>query len=186
MQKFNGQFIVIADPIRNKAEHAKTDTRGWLKQEISKKNVVYTSLLPGPETEAAEIALNLKIPYIAVIPYKDKYKRWPRSVQNKYLRLLKKSVRVVYVDRELEYISDLYPPDKPGTGKTTDQVRWLVSKIHAYPGITHIVTYISGFHSLKARALEGLLNDSSLSGKWHLTQRTHLQIIDPDDDDLPF
>ena len=186
MPKFNGQFIVIADPITNRDPCAETKTTGWLTQEIQSKNVIYTSLLRGPVTEASEIALDLKIPFIAAIPYKKRHTSWPRKTRNRYLHLLKKAARIVYIDRQPGYISDLYPPDVPGTGKTTDQIRWLVDKIHKYPGTTHVVTYVSGFYSLKNRTLQGLLNDSQLAGKWHLTQRTHLQIIDPEEDDLPF
>ena len=182
----NGQLIVIADPIRNKAPHADTKTAGWLSSEIETKNILYTSLLPGPETEAAEIALKLKIPYIAVIPYKHRYINWPQKTRNRYLHLLKKAVKVVYVDRELGYISDTCPPDMGGLGKNSQQIFWLVQKIRLCPGVTHIITYTSGFYSERSRTLQATLNLPGSTEKWHLTQRTHLQIIDPNDDDLPF
>ncbi len=182
----NGQLIIIADPIRNRAPHAETDTKGWLESEIKNRNVIYTSLLPGPETEAAEIALRLKVPYIVPVPYKYRYTKWPRKTQNQYLRLLKKAVKVVYVDREPGHISDTYPPDVGGMGKVTQQIFWLIQKIRLFSGVTHIITYTSGFYSERSRTLQATLNLPGSTEKWHLTQRTHLQIIDPLDDDLPF
>lgn len=184
MQSFNGQLIIIADPIQTKLITNQDKGTACLENEIKGKNVLYTSLLPGPETEAAEIALKLKIPYIAAIPYRSYYLRWSQKARNKYLRLLKKSIRTIYVDREPGFISEICPPDRRSLDKDLTQVQWLVSKVGLFSGVTHIITYTSGFYSPKSQTLNSAL--SHTAGNWHLTEKTHMEILDPAHDDLPF
>ena len=162
MGKLNGQLIIIADPIQTKLTENNEKRKAWLRDQIKGKNVIYTGLLPGPETEAAEIALELKVPYIAAIPYKTRYSNWPTKVKNQYLHLIKKSVKTVYVDRQLGYISDTRFPDKKCPRKNIEQVRWLISKIDIFPDVTHIISYGSGFYSPKIRALNSILKNANI------------------------
>ena len=187
MEGYNGQLILVADSLSNKKEYYRheIDVYNFLLKEIETKNVVYTSLLPGPETTLAQCAFDTNIPFIATIPYKDWSKKWTRKEKNTYKQLLKKAAKVVYVDREEGYVSDFYPPDHYSLQKIGQQIKWLVEKVKIYPGITKVITYVSGLSSYKKRTLQFELSTNQLAGKWHLKQKTNMHIILPEDD-LPF
>ena len=186
MVNLNGQLIIIADPIQTKRNENNQKRKAWLRDQIKGKNVIYTGLLPGPETETAEIALELSVPYIATIPYKTRYLNWPTKVKNHYLHLIKKSVKTVYVDRQLGYISETCPPDEKCPRKNIEQARWLISKVSKFPGTTHIIVYGSGFYSQKIQAIHTILKNADIPEKWQLTEKTHMEILVPPEDDLPF
>lgn len=156
----------------------------WLEHQIKGKNVLYTGLIPGLETEAAEIALRLKIPYISVIQYKNQHLRWPTKAKNKYLRLLKKSVRVIYVDREPGHVSDTDPPDIHAPGKVLEQVRWLTNKVDKSLGVTSIIVY-HGHPSIRHQILYSILY--RMEGKALVRNKAHIGIpYYKPEDDLPF
>jgi len=184
MSNFNKQLIVLAD-YSNKFNIEK-DNFPWLKRQIKDKNIIYTGLTPGPEMQLATYAFQAKIPFMAVIPYKDYPKLWTLAYKNKYYKLLKKAVKIIYVDRQPDYMSDYWPPDVSAPEKENNQVAWLMKRITKYPGITKVISYTHGFHSPKNRNLHFYLQNEEYEGKWHLTQRTHLTLDETAEDDLPF
>lgn len=62
--------------------------------------VLVTSLALGPETWAAEIALQYKIPYHVYIPYDKPYNKWPKPSVNDYLFLVKNAAKKVVLSKE--------------------------------------------------------------------------------------
>ena len=187
MLDHNGQLILIADPLVNRRSYYKDEAHvySFLEKEIRNKNVVYTSLLPGPETTLAECAFDIGVPYIASVPYKQWHTTWTRKERNNYSYLLKRAAKIFYIDRQPKFISDRYPPDVYDLAKIGNQIKWLTEKALLFPKITQFVTYVNGLHSYKSRTLQFELNKASMSGKWHLKQKTNMHIVDPEDD-LPF
>ena len=184
----NRQLIVIADSYERKTpidETVRFQT-SWLRKQIKEKNVLYTGLLPGLETEVAEIALTLKVPYIAVIPYKNRYLTWSTKFKNRYLHLIKKSVKTIYVDREPGHVSLYAPPDVHSSEKTMEQARWLINKAKSSPGITPVITYRSKFSSMRSHVLTIALNDPYTEGKLDVTTKAELFYSFETEDDLPF
>lgn len=184
MTDYNKQLIVISD--YSSKYPVNKESFPWLKRQIKEKNIIYTGLTPGPEMQAALYAYRSKIPFVAVIPYKNYPYFMYRKHKNEYYRLIKKAVKVVYVDRELEYISHHCPPDYPGQLKENNQISWLMGRISKYPGITKVISYTHGFYSTKNRNLHFYLHNTKYEGKWHLIQRTHLSLDETVEDDLPF
>tara|TARA_Y100001973_G_C5122556_1_gene293523 strand:+ start:271 stop:828 length:558 start_codon:yes stop_codon:yes gene_type:complete len=185
VSKFNKQLFVLSD--YSKKFKVERNSFPWLKRQIKNKNILYTGLTPGAEMQAATYAIELGVPFVAVIPYKDLPNYWNLKHKNYYFKLLKKAVKVVYVDRQLKYVSDFFPPDESGPSKEANQIRWLMERILKYPGITKVINYTSGLHSNKSRNLQFYLHNREYDGRWHLTQRTHLTLGEiEEEDDLPF
>jgi hypothetical protein len=196
MTHFNNQLIVIAEY----SKKYNSDTKGpngksssdftWLKNKIDKKQLIFTSLLPGPEMQAAIYAYKTKVPFIAVIPYKEYPNFWSKAFRNQYFKLLKKAVKVVYVDREPGYISNFYPPDLPGPGKEGNQIEWLMSRPPLSPGVTQIIHYAQGTDSIKERDLQFFLKNTHHKQeyycKWNLSQRIDISLDYDPSIDLPF
>ena len=89
MPEFTKQLIIVADTLPKNIRNKSIDWDKDLYTELKDMNLLYTSLLPGPELQAAIVARNLDIPYIANIPFKDWYKIWPKKIQQTYLHYLK-------------------------------------------------------------------------------------------------
>lgn len=69
----------------------------------NKNYIVLTSLAPGIEMWAGEIAYNLKIKYHVYIPYNNYHAKWPSVVRKQYSSLLKHtSKRIVISDSEYD------------------------------------------------------------------------------------
>jgi hypothetical protein len=184
MPYFNKQLILLAD-YSHKFD-IKNNSFPWLKRQIKDKNIIYTGLTPGPEMQLAIYAFETKIPFMAVIPYKNYPNLWSTSHKNKYYNLLKKAVKVIHVDRQLGFMSNYWPPDVPAKEKENNQVAWLMKRIIKYPGITKVISYTHRFHSFKNKNLQFYLQGEEYEGKWHLTQRTHISLDETLEDDLPF
>ena len=60
---------------------------------------VVTGMALGFDTIAAEVALEMGIPFVAAIPFIEQAKMWPKEDQDKYLSLLEKAADV-YVHPE--------------------------------------------------------------------------------------
>lgn len=76
---------------------------------------------------AAEIAIKLKIPFVAVVPFKNLTDKWSISSKNKCNFLLKRACKVVYTDRELHYIYG--NPDIFCTQKFTNRDYWIQDQL---------------------------------------------------------
>ena len=58
---------------------------------------IITGMALGVDSIAAEIAIELGIPFIAAVPFKGQECKWPKPSQEKYHYLLSKAFEVVYV-----------------------------------------------------------------------------------------
>ena len=192
MPEFTKQLIIVADTLPKNIRNKSIDWDKDLYTELKDMNLLYTSLLPGPELQAAIVARNLDIPYIANIPFKNWYKIWPKKIQQTYLYYLKKAVRVVYVDRQPGYISKDAPPDVFGGNKITKQTHWAADRVKLFTKATKILTYTVGFYSVRTHLLNTYLLRMNEPEKWVLSQCTQMgkqlmrASIISDDDDLPF
>jgi len=183
--KYN-QILVIADPIIPRLNKPKVD---WdinsLIEDIKNTKVVYTSLLPGPELEAASIAFQYNIPYIVTTPYRDIYQRWPIKIQYKYKYFLKKALTNLEIDRLHPYISNWNPPDKYEKQKIRNQVDYILEKINLFDGITKIFSYSTDTYSVKTSKVNSFLESIDNTHNWHLSLNTYYRQYEIEDD-LPF
>jgi len=74
----------------------------------------------GVDTIFAEVCIDLGIPFIAAVPFKDQDSRWPESSQDSYKRLLAAAKKVVIVDEIPSYHSDRFG------GKMALRNKWAV------------------------------------------------------------
>lgn len=77
----------------------------------------------------AEVAIDLHIPFIAAIPCEGQELRWPSQAIQHYQWLLSKADSVVYVDRELGYISNKVPPGVYHRSKMMTRNQWMVDQL---------------------------------------------------------
>lgn len=94
-----------------------------------KPDLLFTGMSLGPGQWAAECCIKLKIPFVACLPFKGQEYRWSLSLQQNYRRLLKKAIKVVEVDRELDFISHLQPPGVYYAMKMTNRYRWMINQL---------------------------------------------------------
>lgn len=64
-----------------------------------KPNLVITGMALGVDQIAAEVALELKIPYLAAVPFWGQEAKWPSSAQTRYHRLLAHASKIVVVSK---------------------------------------------------------------------------------------
>ncbi|MFA6609079.1 MAG: SLOG family protein [Candidatus Paceibacterota bacterium] len=85
---------------------------------------VISGMALGVDQWAVNIAIKLKIPFIAAIPFKGQEKKWPESSQAIYHKLLSKAYDVVFVS-------------KPGFSSEKMQARniWMVDQCDLLIGI---------------------------------------------------
>jgi ribonuclease HI/uncharacterized phage-like protein YoqJ len=69
------------------------------KHEMEPDLVIVTGLLLGAETLAAEAANDADVPFLAVLPYPDHQKMWPRDSQRRFERLRDQAIDVVQLQR---------------------------------------------------------------------------------------
>jgi ribonuclease HI/uncharacterized phage-like protein YoqJ len=87
---------VIADTVRRQLVEILR-----AKHELAPDLVVLTGLLLGAETLGAEAAIEAAVPYIAVLPYPDHEKVWPRETQERYERLRDQAIDVILLQRKV-------------------------------------------------------------------------------------
>ena len=70
-----------------------------LKQELIKDQAetVITGMAIGWDTWLAQVALELKIPVHAYVPFRGQGSKWPTSSKNEYDRIIELSEKVVYI-----------------------------------------------------------------------------------------
>jgi len=151
------QLVVLADKLPKSIRNKKIDFISELVPEMKGVELVYTSLLPGPELEVAKLAKKLNVPYVAVIPFKEYPKHWPQSLKNEYSHFLKKSISTVYVDRQLNYISVSNLPDVHGYEKIRFQIKWIFDKINLFEDPTKILSYSRTDYTLKRNVINSSL-----------------------------
>ena len=173
-EKNLNQLILISDHLPKRIRNRKSLFSENLELDLHSAKILYTSLLPGPELEAAALAYKKRIPYVAVIPYKNYPANWPVPRKQRYDFYLKKALKVFYVDRQLNFISEISEPDIYGKEKIFLYIDWLFKQINLSPIKTNLITYVEGFHSFKMKKLARTIAslDPEQKNKFKLTQRT--------------
>ena len=184
MSEYNKQLVVFCDYAKN--YNPKSQQFLWLDSQIQEKQLIFTGLTPGPEMQAALTAYNLNIPFIVALPCKYYSYDWKKRHKHLFNKLIKKSIKVILVDRQIGYQSDWYAPDFKSPGKEVSQISWILDKALSYPKLTKVVTYASSYYSVKNANLQRMLENQKYVNKWHLTQRTHKSLDYSNEDDLPF
>jgi uncharacterized phage-like protein YoqJ len=82
----------IPNPIYNRVKQQITES--FIE---SKPDKIITGMALGTDTLAANIAIELGIPFIAAVPFKEQPSRWPFSSKQIYEKLLEKAERVVII-----------------------------------------------------------------------------------------
>jgi hypothetical protein len=180
------QVLVIADPIIPRIGRKEVD---WdlsiLETIIQNTNILYTSLLPGPELEAAKIAYSNNIPYIVTVPYKKICSRWPKKIEQSYNFYLKRSLKTIYIDREIEYISDYTEPGNFHKQKSLNQIQYILNKISLFEGNSALFGCFSKKTSRKLVYLNEFFKNSQDTHQWRFFQNTYFEKYTIEDD-LPF
>jgi uncharacterized phage-like protein YoqJ len=96
---------------------------------LLKPDILITGMAIGVDQWAAEICRKHKIPYVAAVPFKHQYLKWPTVACEKYFALLRRAVEVVYVDRQEGYISTNAAPDIYHVEKLTTRNKWMVDQL---------------------------------------------------------
>lgn len=79
-----------------------------------------TGMALGVDQIFAELCIELGIPFIAAVPFKDQGSRWPEQSRAHYLELLSKAEKVIIVDEIPAYHSDHFG------GKMAMRNKWMV------------------------------------------------------------
>ena len=96
---------------------------------LKEPDLVYTGMAIGTDQWAAEICVDHNIPFIAAVPFKEQYTRWPKKVQDHYHFLLKRATEVIQVDRQLGYINLRMKPGKYASSKLFNRNKWMVQQL---------------------------------------------------------
>ena len=70
------------------------------KHELAPELVVVTGLLLGAETLAARAALDAGVPFVAVLPYPEPQRAWPRVSQERFAALIEVALDVITLQRK--------------------------------------------------------------------------------------
>jgi uncharacterized phage-like protein YoqJ len=113
--------------------HSEKEIAKFLKLFLTrmKPNKTISGMAIGFDQLAARVCVSLDIPFIAAVPTKSQPDRWPKHVQEKYHKILKKAVEVVYVDT----LEDYSNPNDNFIDKLFNRNRWIVdnsNKILSY------------------------------------------------------
>jgi uncharacterized phage-like protein YoqJ len=73
---------------------------------LGKIDSIIVGMALGIDTLAAEISIDLKIPFIAAIPFNGQHLKWPFKSRERYLNLLSKAAEIVNVSG-----ADYYKPE---------------------------------------------------------------------------
>lgn len=118
--------------------------------------LLYTGMSPGVGIWAAEIAVELNLPFIAAIPFENHYKVWTQNEQRKYHKLLKNAAEVVHVDRQPNFISRDVPPGVFDSRKPTRCNIWmrdqlesgdLIIAVHAPRQSNRVISSINRYYT---------------------------------------
>lgn len=85
------------ESLHNSIKEQLSSTINSLKTEHGK-IIILTGLNLGPETWAAEIAMQFNVPYHVYIPFDKPYKKWSRQCVNDYLFLLQRASNKIVLD----------------------------------------------------------------------------------------
>ncbi len=84
--------------------------------------VLLTGLRLGAETLAAEAAIEVAMPFVAVLPFPDPETKWPRHAQQHFHELLRKAADIVRLERKV-------PVDARGAGQALDRRNGWLRKV---------------------------------------------------------
>ena len=79
-----------------------------------------TGMALGVDTIFAEVCIELKIPFIAAVPFEDQGNRWPQESQDHYKKVLAQARQRVVVDQIAKYHSDHFH------GKMLQRNQWML------------------------------------------------------------
>jgi uncharacterized phage-like protein YoqJ len=100
--------------------YVKQEIKKTLAEKFKKVDKIVTGMAIGSDQLAANIAIELGIPFIAAIPFAGQESKWPKFVQEEYRVLLKQADNVVIVSE------GAYAPYKMQTRN-----EWIVNKSDA-------------------------------------------------------
>jgi hypothetical protein len=180
------QLIIIADKLPNSIHNKKINFIDELFFHMEGIDLLYTSLVPGPELEAAKIARMQCIPYVVTIPFEGYTKYWPQKYKNMHSYALKKAIKLIHIDRQLGYISTMSLPGDHAYEKIENQIKWNIDRINLFKAPTKIIFYGKTFFTLKRSKIIYSLSSVD-SNKWTLVEKVFsfphsLPLVD----DLPF
>lgn len=152
-------------------------------------DVLITTMMPGPGLWAAEIAHQNKVPFKAIIPYSSHDQRWEPVVRQKYQYLIGKAEQVIEVDRQKGYISRWTSPGLYGTGKFSNQMKYLARSVGLEDTFIIVASPIQ-FDPLMLMLSEALFGQKGLSNLYHLSVTSYSIALNrlgkPLMEDLPF
>jgi len=121
---------------KNKALHQiiRGRFKVFLEQRQSRVEIVYTGMALGFDQWAAEICIDLNIPFVAALPCKGQDRYWPTKSQERYKWLLSKAMEIVQVDRQDGYISTEVPPDVYHPNKMIVRNKWMIDQLNPANG----------------------------------------------------
>lgn len=180
------QLIILADKLPNTIRNKEVNFRTEILPHMKGINLLYTSLLPGPELMAAKLAKSLAIPYVATIPFEEYSNYWPQRYRNAYKHYLKKSIKKIHVDRQPGYISSWSLPGKHSYEKLEQQTRWSLNRINLHEAPTKILLYGKPFFGPKRELVMYYLSTID-PDKWTIVEKifSFPQSL-PFTDELPF
>ena len=114
---------------KNKALHRRIKNKIKQVLAVKKPELVISGMALGFDQWLAEVAVELNIPFIAALPCKGQERKWPSKSQEHYKWLLSKAHKIVYVDREIGYISRTVPPDVYHPEKMIRRNEWMVDQL---------------------------------------------------------
>ena len=163
MFKESKQLVITADTLPYYIRNKPIDFTSKLSENLEDVSLIYTTLLPGPELQIAQIAQAQKIPYVVLVPYKNYSSRWPQSIINKYNYYTKKSIKKITIDREINYISEIEKPDLYSRDKIPSYFQWISDKVLNLDCKTKLLIYTRGLNSQKMTRILNLAMNSNYS-----------------------
>jgi len=96
-------------PVKLGGYNTPNSTYNWVKEQLRnilqelKPEKCISGMALGTDTWAAEICIDMNIPFIAALPFKGHGNRWPKASQDIHAEILTKAAEVVTVCDEMSY-----------------------------------------------------------------------------------
>jgi len=92
-------------------------------------DLVITGMAVGWDQWIANICIEENIPFVAALPCEGQENKWPPKAQQHYAWLLSRAAKIVQVDREPGYISNIVRPGVYHPTKMITRNHWMIDQI---------------------------------------------------------
>ena len=96
---------------------------------LNKPDIAISGMALGMDQWGVEVCIKLGIPFIAALPFEGQENKWPPKSQEHYKWLLSKAIKIVYVDREKNYVSSDVAPGVYHPYKMFRRNEWMIDQL---------------------------------------------------------